>query len=477
MGGGEYNIDRLNDLNYTQWSMRVKGLLGTKKAWAAIDPGFGAAPTAAQLEIDHLAISTLYLVVNDDTLNDIKACTTAREIWITIQNIHTKFDPWHGFHLLDDYVSMRKLEDETITQFLSRKSALYDKVEAAGCRLDERCQVGFIVTRLPKEYDNVGRGLRGGEDQNDPGDLTLTKLKSKLLTEERKLNRKKSDFRVDDSELDHARSSAFSAKQKNSKLKNKLGKLQERLRRHKIADDSDSDTEPEEIYEKPRKTKREAVTTCFTCGEKGHISPNCPTKANLKKKGRTTTKEPEGKHGSRSPNHAEQEGMHGSDSSNHTTYDLTPKDRRMSESESDEGTDEAFAATATIRRKRARRIWILDSGATAHMCSEEDKFHGLTKSRLKPTKTAGRETLETEGSGKVEIEVKRNLTSQRTIMLKDVLYIPDIRENLISISKLAEDGLKVEMDRKKVLVRERSGAIVAKGRLQNGLYVLLEDDK
>jgi hypothetical protein len=169
MGGGEYNIDRLNDSNYTQWSMRVKGLLGTKKALAAIDPGFGAEPTAAQLEMDRMAISVLYLVVNDDTLNDIKACTTAREIWLAIQNIHTKFDPWHGFHLLDDYVSMRKTEEETITQFLSRKSILYDKVAAAGCHLDERCQVGFIVTRLPKAYDNVGRGLREGEEGRSQG--------------------------------------------------------------------------------------------------------------------------------------------------------------------------------------------------------------------------------------------------------------------------------------------------------------------
>jgi hypothetical protein len=462
MGGGEYNIDRLNDVNYTQWSMRVKGLLGTKKALAAIDPGFGEAPTAAQLEIDSLAISTLYLVVNDDTLNDIKGCTTAREMWLTIQNIHTKFDSWHGFHLLDDYVSMRKLEDETITQFLSRKSVLYDKVEAAGCHLDERCQVGFIVTRLPKEYDNVGRGLRGGEDQNDPGDLTLSKLKSKLLTEERKLNRKKSDF-IDDSELDRAKSSAFSAKQKNSQLSKKLGKLQERLRRHQIADDSDSDSESEEMYEKPRKIKHEVVITCFTCGEKGHISPNCPTKANSKKKGRTITKD--------------QEGKHGSCSSNHETYDLIPKDRRMSESESDEETEEAFVATATIRRNLSRKTWILDSGATSHMCSEGDKFHSLTKSKFKSTRTAGREVLKTKGLGKVEIKVKRNLTSQRTIVLKEVLYIPDIRENLISISKLAEDGLKVEMDRKKVLIRERSGAIVAKGRLLKGLYMLFEDDE
>jgi 6-phosphogluconolactonase/glucosamine-6-phosphate isomerase/deaminase len=458
MGGGEYNIDRLNDSNYTQWSMRVKGLLGTKKAWAAIDPGFNE-PTAAQLEMDQLAISVLYLVVNDDTLNDIKLCTTAREIWLAIKNIHTKFDPWHGFHLLDDYVSMRKTDDETITQFLSRKSILYDKVEAAGCHLDERCQVGFIVTRLPKAYDNVGRGLRGGEDQNDPGDLTLAKLKSKLLTEERKINRKK-----ENSSVEQAEASAFSARQKNSHLSNQLSKLKDRLRRHNIADDSD-ESDGDEWNEKQSKSKKEAVVTCFACGEEGHISPNCPSKSKSKKRGRKTAKEGESE--TRTRDHQP---------SSNPVYDLTPKDRRVSDSESEEDTDEAFTATATVRRDLSKNSWVLDSGATSHMCPNEDKFPSLIKSKFKSTKTAGKEILQTMGQGRIEIKVKRNLTSQRTITLNDVRYIPEIRENLISISKLATEGFKVEMDRRRVLIRERSGAIVAKGRLLNGLYILYEDD-
>jgi hypothetical protein len=208
--------------------------------------------------------------------------------------------------------------------------------------------------------------------------------------------------------------------------------------------------------------------SCFTCGEEGHISPNCPSKSKTRKKGRKTVKEDsESESKDQSYNYCPPR---------NPIYDLTPKDKRTSDSDSSDDTDEAFTATATVRRNLSKNSWILDSGATSHMCSTEDKIQSLIKSKLKPTKTAGNEVLQTKGQGTVEIKVKRNLISQRTITLKEVKYIPDLRENLISISKLAKDGLKVEMDKKRVLIRESSGAIVAKGRLINGLYVLYEED-
>lgn len=91
---------------------------------------------------------------------------------------------------------------------------------------------------------------------------------------------------------------------------------------------------------------------------------------------------------------------------------------------------------------KATRTWIVDSGCTAHMLGSEE---GLTDFRWEKGKVvvAGGAVLESVGVGCLKAEV---LTEQGTtihVSFKDVLVVPDLGRNLLSVKKIVARGGKV----------------------------------
>ncbi|KAK9753463.1 hypothetical protein QE152_g2043 [Popillia japonica] len=117
-------------------------------------------------ESDHKTKSVLYLLKNNDSLDDIMECKTAKDIWKTLKEIYTKYDEWHGLLLLQDFVTTKKKNDESINEYLRKSS-------------------GFIVLGLPNEYKYLSRNLRVGND-----DLTLSRDKG-ICSEESEFFKRK----------------------------------------------------------------------------------------------------------------------------------------------------------------------------------------------------------------------------------------------------------------------------------------------
>jgi len=75
------------------------------------------------------------------------------------------------------------------------------------------------------------------------------------------------------------------------------------------------------------------------------------------------------------------------------------------------------------------------------------------------------------GKEKAKIETCINGTN-RNITFEDALHIPELCSNLISISKLAEKGVKVEFDQHKARVRSVSGTIIMTAKQCGCLYAI-----
>ena len=78
--------------------------------------------------------------------------------------------------------------------------------------------------------------------------------------------------------------------------------------------------------------------------------------------------------------------------------------------------------------------WLIDSGSTSHMTGKLDTFHIIHE--------IGRGhyvngTHEVRGIGKVIFQLEFN----ETLELDGVLFVPGLRDNLISVSALENDGL------------------------------------
>ncbi|XP_047266818.1 uncharacterized protein LOC124897675 [Capsicum annuum] len=79
--------------------------------------------------------------------------------------------------------------------------------------------------------------------------------------------------------------------------------------------------------------------------------------------------------------------------------------------------------------------WFLDSGKTSHMSYNELVFHTLNKSLKAKVRMGNGATLEAHGKGSVSFQ-----TNQGTKLMHDVLYVPSLACNLLSVDQMMSKG-------------------------------------
>ena len=79
--------------------------------------------------------------------------------------------------------------------------------------------------------------------------------------------------------------------------------------------------------------------------------------------------------------------------------------------------------------------WIIDSGCTNHMCFEKHKFETLRKHKANSVIIGDNSKLKVEGIGLVLISEK---------VVDDVLFVPSLRRNLISVLQISREGFSIE---------------------------------
>ncbi|KAH6930030.1 hypothetical protein HPB50_008101 [Hyalomma asiaticum] len=111
----ELRLPKLSSDNYHTWSIRARAALAQKGCWEAIDPGFSVgAMDERDKSIDNKALTFLFLVVEDNYLDDTGACTTARDAWTTLQDMHSKFGLLHILQLMRDFFNVKMKRDKSM---------------------------------------------------------------------------------------------------------------------------------------------------------------------------------------------------------------------------------------------------------------------------------------------------------------------------------------------------------------------------
>ncbi|MCO5611856.1 hypothetical protein L7F22_066115 [Adiantum nelumboides] len=116
-------------------------------------------------------------------------------------------------------------------------------------------------------------------------------------------------------------------------------------------------------------------------------------------------------------------------------------------------------------------IWYFDSGASRHITSRKDLFSSLDAAPAgKKVTCANNASYPIKGVGKILITI----SDGSDLCLPDVLYVPGIKKNLLSVSSLAKNGLRVIFEDDRCIVRDRENgySLITTGTLENGLFVL-----
>ncbi|MCO5554081.1 hypothetical protein L7F22_007607 [Adiantum nelumboides] len=116
-------------------------------------------------------------------------------------------------------------------------------------------------------------------------------------------------------------------------------------------------------------------------------------------------------------------------------------------------------------------IWYFDSGASRYITSRKDFFCSLDAAPAgKKVTCANNASYPIKGIGKILITI----SDGSDLCLPDVLYVPGIKKNLLSVSSLAKNGLRVIFKDDRCIVRDRENgySLITTGTLENGLFVL-----
>lgn len=110
--------------------------------------------------------------------------------------------------------------------------------------------------------------------------------------------------------------------------------------------------------------------------------------------------------------------------------------------------------------------WIIDSGATHHVSHDRALFESFTESVNRSVTLLTGQNITIKGIGQIRLN--------EYLLLNNVLYIPDFRLNLLSISHLTKDlGCRVMFDHSSCLIQDPiKGLMIGQGEEIANLYVM-----
>lgn len=175
---------------------------------------------------------------------------------------------------------------------------------------------------------------------------------------------------------------------------------------------------------------------CYGCGQEGHIKRNCPDLRETLKRIRS----------------------HNVESNEDENKNMSAKTARSGH----------WYKCLSLRTHDLSSGWIIDSGATEHMCNAQEMFKRIDRSQRGRVRVANGELIDAVGKG--EIDILLDLKHEKmNVTLNDALLIPELDCNLVSVSKLTDRGFTVEFRGKNCYLRD-GNEVLEIGSRENGTY-------
>jgi hypothetical protein len=162
----------------------------------------------------------------------------------------------------------------------------------------------------------------------------------------------------------------------------------------------------------------------------GHVKRNCPLKKEKARKGKNKR------------HHA------------HVIEDYEPSQKRTKDYDSSE--EHVLISDLTGTVTHGSNTWLVESGASKHMTSYKDYLSNLVQ-KDSPHKVKLGDDYQYPIKGVGETSYK--LYFRKPLKIKDVLYVPGLKKNILSISALEEKGFKVTFIDGEVLMWPRGNTL------------------
>ena len=103
-------------------------------------------------------------------------------------------------------------------------------------------------------------------------------------------------------------------------------------------------------------------------------------------------------------------------------------------------------------------MWYLDRGASSHIIGKRACFHKIDENMQGRVKFGDGSTIPYEGKGNISVTLK----TSEVLIIPNVLYLPDLKTNILSLGKLDDQGCKTFLSSSFLTVHDKSGRLLTK---------------
>ena len=331
--------------------------------------------------------------------------TKGQEAWKALVSKYEKAGNIGKNSLTKQLANMTMSENEDPDDFFIRFESTANRLEVLGQKVPDDMLLCLLLGKLPKSYQGVTNAL------NVIDGLTLEKAKGHVKD---CYTQMLEDGYIKGSSRGGGEKALFT---RDKKQKQKKGGG----------------------YNNPRHQS----LTCHGCGEVGHIKPNCP-KEKSKPSGEDQRKKSQPKPFSGKCNVC---GKVGHKAINCQVAKAAIARFLEEQGEATSMEEDHFALMAdpfgaSAMPHSSKHTWIVDSGCTSSMTSMRDAFTTLEAGEGQVV-VAGGKVLRSTGKGTICGSIMRSNGRSMTISMSNVLLVPDLDANLLSVKSLASRGARV----------------------------------
>lgn len=381
-------IEKLTESNYHVWKQKIELVLTYRDVDLVVtEENFheeGSPEYEKWVRADKLAQAIIGLTLSDDMLEHVREAGTAQEMLKNIKNVFHRHTLLNKLRARREFYTVEMKSAERMLTYINRVRHLSSVLQSMGIEIDTQEMAMAILNGLPSKYGNIITALDALGADESRSLVTFDVVKSRLLQEEQRFEMRGSTA------------------------------TNESVLLNKVHDD------------KPSSVR--VVPKCSFCGRRGHKEEKCWDKNPSMRPAKFTSG------GQRSKKA------------------LLLKDSEEGSSDSDEGVvclyskSKEFTKRSPSVKEATSITWILDSGASCHMTSKRVAFATFQDVKHFSVHMGDKSVVHATGKGDVDLIIDRN-GKEKPCRLENVLYVPNLKYSLVSISSLIDRGMKVSFSR------------------------------